>query len=258
MNKVETLLSDYKRMEITQNEESRRLMKMLDGISKKMVLKTNVKEMTEDTFMINILGPILYTYLDSTMDLLVHHGNDYDCPKSKERKTKQAILHNYLELNIHGRKSDRSGGVIIRQNHKHILYVCEVKTEAECNGRPDPVKIGSLMKDALDSALMCGCFRTEYFTVGLLCEGRMVTVYVLDLAFDGAYRMIEVDYFFLPMNLRDLKTLSTIIEPLLNCRALLEKNKRLILSSHGSPVIDLGSLRHTCKSPARYSDLYYA
>lgn len=74
MNKVETLLSDYKRMEITQNEESRRLI-MLDGIDKMMDLKTNVKEMTEDMFTTNTLHLILYTYIDSTM----HHGNDYDC-----------------------------------------------------------------------------------------------------------------------------------------------------------------------------------
>ncbi|KAI8887000.1 hypothetical protein K501DRAFT_269379 [Backusella circina FSU 941] len=251
-NQVEALLSGYKR----ETEEAKYFTSMLSNVSNKINLKTNFKDMSEDTFIMTIFDPIFYAYFDNTMDHIIHHGNGHVFPESKERKTKQAILHNYLDSHIHGRRADRSGQVDLR--HKHTLYLVEVKTETECGGRPDLVKLGTLMKDALDSALMCGCPRVEYSSVGLLCEGRMVTVYVMDLVLNGVYRMIEVDYFFLPMSIRDLRSLSTIVEPLVNCRALVERNKNLIMRYHGNPVVDCGFIRPTCKSPTHYTDLYDA
>jgi hypothetical protein len=247
IDKVETLLKE-------RTNQKGAFHRMLHNISQKINIETDAKGMSEDTFMMTILDPILYAYLDNTMDRIVHHGNDYACPESKQRKSSQAIHHNYLDSNIHGRRPDRSGQVNVR--HGHTLYICEAKTEAECRGRPDLAKLGSLMKDALDSALICGCPRADYSTVGLLCEGRMMTIYVMDLVLDGIYRMIEVDYLFLPMGMRDLATLSTIVEPLLNCRALVDRNKDLVLQCHGNPVVDVGFIRPTCKSPVHYPDLY--
>jgi hypothetical protein len=118
-----------------------------------------------------------------------------------------------------------------------------------------------MMKGCLDCALHRGAPRNTHNVLGLLIEGRMCSVYSLDLACTGLYRMVEVDVFFFPTCIKDLNVLPSVSQPLINLQSLLLRSTNLLVTKppRSSPeeknVVEENT-RLSYKPPPRYSDFY--
>jgi hypothetical protein len=88
-----------------------------------------------------------------------------------------------------GGKPDRS--IEFVQGGNHIRLV-ELKTEKAAIGRPNLVKLGTMLKDCLDGILPKGFKRSSCFTVDLLQEGRSTTVYLMYSPSNYFYVMCKV------------------------------------------------------------------
>jgi hypothetical protein len=163
---------------------NRCILDMLANLGRKIDYGMTTTCMDEDTFTMQIIDPILNAFINNTIPNINYYGSTHVLHESNIRKHKQD--------KVMGRKADRSVVVKTRSGNTHTVFICEIKTDSKCKGRPDLAKTGSMMKDALDHALLCHVSRKDYSVLGLLIEGGMASVLSLDLPASGLYRLVEV------------------------------------------------------------------
>lgn len=202
------------------------------------------KELSEDSCTINVFDPIskpFITHIANTM----YHGNDHVLEASKQRKAKQSSSST-------GRKPDRAIDVIVDGSSYNILIV-EIKTGGKSKGRPDLVKLGTMMKDNVDFVLEQGHSRKEYYSIGILQEGAKTSVYTMSCPVDFFYVMHLVEQFQLPMDINEMGLLSQAVKGFELCRSLMLNSISILRST---PDNESFEYRLTSTSPKHHADYY--
>ncbi|KAL9536652.1 hypothetical protein MBANPS3_012480 [Mucor bainieri] len=172
---------------------------MYQNLTQKVGSNWSLSSMTEDTLAFMVLDPIMNAFLDSSIEGIQYHGADYEPPESRTQKCIQAISKGQPTKHIRGRKRDRSG----EASGRHV-FLTEIKTSEHCKDHSDLVKLGSSLKDVIDSALYKNHRRQD------VSRCRPV----------GFYLMHEAAQFQLPSDNDDLCVLEDAVEALELCRAL--------------------------------------
>ncbi|KAI9260266.1 hypothetical protein EDC94DRAFT_520370, partial [Helicostylum pulchrum] len=240
--------------EYKKNGNYKRTINMFNNIIQHISYNWDTKKLSENTFINQIIDPIIVAFLDKENPAIMYKGSDSELQESKERKFEQARVNNHDTTNIKGRIPDRSAYVTSTSSNNHHIFLCEVKTESCSNGRPDLVKLGSMMKDCIDNAIKKGI--RDYFAVGLLVEGRTATLYSASLPSEGVYALVAMDTFFIPTSSKDMDTLVSTSRGMIKCRALVVKAASIISNDDSNEEPNLGMIRKSCSSPSHHTEYY--
>ncbi|KAI8887214.1 hypothetical protein K501DRAFT_330649 [Backusella circina FSU 941] len=248
-------LSTYKELRLYQDENERNAVDMLDKLLNYLNYDWNTSKMGEHTFITKVVEPIISSFFQNSNSIELY-GSDHVLQESSTRKTKVAMSNNQPTKDIRGRVADFSGLIKKEGPCSHHAFVVEVKTQKSVKHRPDLVKMGSLMKDCLDGAILHGRRSDEYAVFGLLIEGRDCTIYAMDLPVKKMYRMVEIDTFFLPVHIKDLNALVSVYRGMSLFCNLINKyvnnfnNENCAISQNDSYIT------RSCSSP-QYHVSYY-
>ncbi|KAI9479628.1 hypothetical protein BDB00DRAFT_173164 [Zychaea mexicana] len=142
----------------------------------------------------------MLAFLDET-DLLTLHGTDEKSP----RKDTKSLQFTDLSMNFEYGAMPTQG-----------LLLVEIKPpiKVRSGSRHDLIKLANEMKDSLDQTVGDGMDDPSIAVLALLIEGFRSTLFVMDLQYQGVYRLIPLSVFYIPRDGNDLVVLSSCYEAL--------------------------------------------
>lgn len=246
-NNLSAVVESLNKSIVGESHTVRRVITMLRNLSEVLTPIWTPGKFTEDSFTINDFDPVSSPFL-SRLPNATYHGNDRELPESNTRKIEQQ------HCNVIGRKPDR----IIQFEDVHgesfTILMTEIKTQNRSKNYPDLVKLATMMKDSLDHALTKKLDREKLYSTGLLQEGPLTSLFIMNSPCDFFYVMYLVDEFQLPMVIEDMSSLINVVQGFTCCRSLLLN----AMAALNAPIpADLTyNKRHTSTSP-KHHDQYY-
>ncbi|KAI8146886.1 hypothetical protein BJV82DRAFT_596837 [Fennellomyces sp. T-0311] len=172
----------------------------------------------ESTFSISTVHPFILPFLEET-ELTRLKGTDGEAYGSK--RTKKNGGFSDLSVNFECGMMPSQGLLIVEIKPPH-----KVKN----GSRPDLVKLGNEMKDALDKMVKDGIDDKEITVIGVLIEGFRCTIFVMDLMYQATYRLIPLSIFYLPRDRHDFDCLGNTFEALVTMRVSKLKGRTFLLA----------------------------
>jgi hypothetical protein len=207
----------------------------------------NAQKMTENQLSMNMFDPIASSFM-SNIERTQYFGCDHEIIESIERKKLATILGENPNF-VTERKPDRSIQVEV-DNRKYHVFLAEINCEKTAIGRPDLVKLGTMMKDCIDHILDVGYNRKECYVLGMLQEG------VMDLPSNYLYHMKELYSCSLPYDNTVMILLPDAITLFHYASLLTEKMTKILKDGDQEDNDDLYDFRLTSKSPKRHCEYY--
>lgn len=172
--------------------------KMLLNYSERMNYNWNPTLMS-DSFKVNVFDPVFDPFFRGIGDT-INHGADHFLTESVSRKKELALQFNESLAVVSGRKPGKSLQWHFNNRKQYHICLVEIKIESTAKGRPDLVKLGTMLKDCLDSMLNNSLKRQKCFIFGMLQECRRCTLYSLYSPSNYFYAMQELDICFMTSN----------------------------------------------------------
>ncbi|KAG2219319.1 hypothetical protein INT45_003141 [Circinella minor] len=157
--------------------------KIADGLESEMI-----KESLRNMYAVY---PIILPFTKET-DKTIRKGTDGQAQGSKDLK--------FSDLSINFKY-----GTMPEQG----LVITEIKPPAKVKSgsRPDLVKLGNEMKDAIDKIVIDGFDNKDISVLGILIEGFRCTLFGMDLTYQATYRLVPISVFFIPQDRHDFARL---------------------------------------------------
>ncbi|CAG8611478.1 360_t:CDS:10, partial [Paraglomus occultum] len=182
----------------------------------------SVENFNEDTFVHEVLQPIISPFFQNT-DVVTCEWANGTFGASSERKRK-------FDPFLQGRKADFSV-YVSNGYHRQPLLVSEVKPprNSRSSRRDDLLKLGNEMKDAIDKIIHNGV-EEDVAICGLLVEGCRCTLFVMDLRYHAVYRMFQLGIFYLPRDRHNFRVLTDAFEVLHQAQAIIKQSAQRCLA----------------------------
>jgi len=165
------------------------------------------------------------TLVRKVLSLFFFDDDFIECVWANSTLSASASRKRKFDPSLQGRKPDFMVSTASGQCKAHLL-IAEVKPEghhvADSGPWNDLVKLGNELKDTIDEIIEHGVEATE--VCGLLVQGFRCDLFVMDLKFDGLYRMIRVGRFYLPRDRHNFSVLPDAIEVLLQGKRIVTRS----------------------------------
>jgi len=210
------------------------------------------RDFTEDTFVHEILAPILSPFFNNKLLICGWSTDELDASIHRKRKFDPSLQR--------GRVPDFTVSTSAKNKKQHLL-VAEVKSPKHSSkALPDDlVKLGNEMKDSLDKMLDDGIDARDMVICGLHVQGLRCSLFTMDLKYDGVYRMILLDRFYLPRDHYDFILFQKAAEVLMQAKLIVIRSSELCVKilrtlwSAGDKAVPEGSRTPPSKKMARPS-----
>ncbi|KAI9251767.1 hypothetical protein BDA99DRAFT_541180 [Phascolomyces articulosus] len=165
----------------------------------------------ESSFTMEVVDPVLLPFLKEN-GMLSRKGTDGKVPDAANNNKKDIQFSDLSVFFKYGEDLPQEG-----------LVMVEIKPPIKVNNghRPDYVKLGNELKSCIDKMVKDGLDDEDIVVTGVLIEGFMCTVFVMDLVYQATYRMIPIAVFHLPRSRHDFIVLPQAYESLLKVRNLM-------------------------------------
>ncbi|KAL1927229.1 hypothetical protein VTP01DRAFT_5192 [Rhizomucor pusillus] len=149
-------------------------------------------------------------YRDIYRELLKAYSDKYNTLKVNEdtflKDTLVTILRSYFE-NSRLIYTEGANGVLMGSRRRRQGF--DPESEVRCcycwnanlhEAAQHLLKLGNAMKDCMNEAIRAGADDLDIEVCGIVCAGHRCDVYVMDLRYQGMYRLKRLSTFFLPVD----------------------------------------------------------